>query len=77
MFRNKKKHMDFFCPSLPLSFQLLAVALGLGTCRTQCGDVSVPFPFGLSPGCHLSGFDLTCDTSHTPPRLLLDNGTSR
>lgn len=50
----------------------------LETCRTRCGDVSVPFPFGVSPGCHLPlpGFDLTCDTSHTPPRLLIGNGTS-
>ncbi|KAL6858763.1 hypothetical protein ACP4OV_017765 [Aristida adscensionis] len=45
-------------------------------CNTGCGNISVPYPFGISPGCYLSGFDLTCDTSHNPPRLLLATGTT-
>ncbi|KAL6847393.1 hypothetical protein ACP4OV_023246 [Aristida adscensionis] len=44
-------------------------------CTTSCGDVLVPFPFGIGPGCYLPGFNLTCDTSHVQPRLFLGNGT--
>ncbi|OQU83062.1 hypothetical protein SORBI_3005G069500 [Sorghum bicolor] len=41
-------------------------------CSTSCGDVSVPYPFGFGhSGCYWPGLNLTCDTSHSPPRLLL------
>uniref|UniRef100_A0A0D9XGS7 Protein kinase domain-containing protein n=1 Tax=Leersia perrieri TaxID=77586 RepID=A0A0D9XGS7_9ORYZ len=43
-------------------------------CPTTCGDVTVPFPFGIGAGCYHSdsrGFNLTCDRSTDPPRLLL------
>ncbi|CAO2145866.1 unnamed protein product [Urochloa humidicola] len=54
----------------------LTEQIGLPNCSTTCGDVRVPYPFGISPGCYLAGFNLTCDMSHHPPRLLLDsNGT--
>ncbi|CAL4900572.1 unnamed protein product [Urochloa decumbens] len=43
-----------------------------------CGDVTVPYPFGISDGCFLPGFNLTCDRARNPPRLLLgDDGTPR
>ncbi|KAL6838404.1 hypothetical protein ACP4OV_031649 [Aristida adscensionis] len=47
-------------------------------CRNaRCGDMEVPYPFGITPGCSYPapGFNLTCDTSHAPPRLLLGDGT--
>ncbi|RLM58238.1 putative wall-associated receptor kinase-like 16 [Panicum miliaceum] len=41
-------------------------------CSTTCGGVSVPYPFGIDPGCHLGeSFRLTCNTSLKPPLLLL------
>ncbi|CAO2180132.1 unnamed protein product [Urochloa humidicola] len=49
--------------------------IGLPGCPTSCGNVSVPYPFGISPGCYLEGFNLTCDTSTSSPRLVLGNGT--
>jgi hypothetical protein len=52
--------------------------IGLPGCNTTCGEVDVPYPFGIQPGCYRPGFNLTCDTSrHGSPRLLLGDGTLR
>ncbi|CAL5010261.1 unnamed protein product [Urochloa decumbens] len=45
--------------------------VGRPNCTTRCGGVSVPYPFGIEPGCYLLGFNVTCDTTRTPPLLLL------
>ncbi|KAL6906242.1 hypothetical protein ACP4OV_003843 [Aristida adscensionis] len=45
--------------------------IALPGCPTSCGNVSVPYPFGFSPGCYWPGLNLTCDTTRRPPRLLL------
>ncbi|KAF8769482.1 hypothetical protein HU200_006516 [Digitaria exilis] len=60
--------------------QLPAVGQGLpvglqANCTTICGDLIVPYPFGITAGCYLPGYNLTCDTSHMPPRLFLGDGT--
>ncbi|XP_025791586.1 wall-associated receptor kinase 2-like [Panicum hallii] len=54
--------------------------VGLPNCTTTCGDVPVPYPFGLGPPrCSWPGFNLTCDDAAgrpgAPPRLLLGDGT--
>ncbi|CAL4981971.1 unnamed protein product [Urochloa decumbens] len=41
--------------------------------KDGCGDIRVPYPFGISPGCYRPGFHLTCNTNYNPPRLLLDH----
>lgn len=50
-------------------------------CQTHCGDLKVPYPFGiLSKGnedrnCSLdTGFGITCNTSTNPPKAFIKNG---
>uniref|UniRef100_A0A8I6XSZ1 Protein kinase domain-containing protein n=2 Tax=Hordeum vulgare subsp. vulgare TaxID=112509 RepID=A0A8I6XSZ1_HORVV len=54
-------------------------AMGLPGCETRCGNVSVPYPFGMGPDrCYRSrGFKLTCvdHGSSKIPRLLLGDGS--
>ena len=40
-------------------------------CPDKCGNMSIPFPFGLMPGCFREGFQVTCDHSVDPPRAFL------
>ncbi|TVU05277.1 hypothetical protein EJB05_48435, partial [Eragrostis curvula] len=45
-------------------------------CTRNCGNISIPFPFGVEPRCYVeAGFNLTCDRSHRPPKLFLGDGT--
>nr|CAB3449687.1 unnamed protein product [Digitaria exilis] len=64
--------------ALHLCSDTAAQQVGVGSgppasCATSCGNVSVPYPFGIdaAAGCHLPGFALTCDRTRSPPRLLL------
>ncbi|PUZ68740.1 hypothetical protein GQ55_2G052900 [Panicum hallii var. hallii] len=48
-------------------------------CPDKCGNISIPFPFGMTPGCFREGFQVTCDHSFQPPRAFLaakDGGRS-
>jgi hypothetical protein len=40
-------------------------------CQSKCGNISIPFPFGMKPGCFRDGFQVTCDHSFQPPRAFL------
>ncbi|TVU18217.1 hypothetical protein EJB05_34301, partial [Eragrostis curvula] len=43
-------------------------------CLDKCGNISIPYPFGMEPGCFLPGFHVTCNYSFEPPRLFLAFG---
>uniref|UniRef100_A0ACD5YD72 Uncharacterized protein n=1 Tax=Avena sativa TaxID=4498 RepID=A0ACD5YD72_AVESA len=43
-------------------------------CPDKCGDVHIPYPFGIGPGCYLNpSFNLSCDETTTPPTLRTGN----
>jgi hypothetical protein len=44
-------------------------------CFSSCGNISIPYPFGIEPGCYHDGFNLTCDYSFRHPKLFLGDGT--
>lgn len=47
-------------------------------CQSKCGNLIVPYPFGIGVGvgCSIdSWFDINCTTSSDPPKALLSNGT--
>ncbi|KAK1411309.1 hypothetical protein QVD17_37856 [Tagetes erecta] len=47
-------------------------------CPTKCGDVTVPYPFGIGADCFLNiSFNLTCNTSIEPPKLSFGDGSIR
>ncbi|KAM3344866.1 hypothetical protein P3S68_024575 [Capsicum galapagoense] len=48
-------------------------------CQTKCGNLTVPYPFGIGidAGCSIdSSFDIRCDTSSDPPIAYLYTGYS-
>ncbi|XP_010277641.1 PREDICTED: wall-associated receptor kinase 2-like [Nelumbo nucifera] len=42
-------------------------------CPDKCGNITVPYPFGLGhdPNCYRDGFKLSCNHTFTPPKLLI------
>jgi hypothetical protein len=43
----------------------------LAGCPDKCGDTSIPFPFGMTPGCFRPGFEIVCNNSFLPPRAFI------
>ncbi|CAI9263657.1 unnamed protein product [Lactuca saligna] len=44
-------------------------------CLTQCGNLTVEYPFGIGKGCSLDeSFDLTCNLTYKPPKLFIRSG---
>ncbi|MCL7045608.1 hypothetical protein MKW94_026564, partial [Papaver nudicaule] len=48
-------------------------------CRERCGNVSIPYPFGMDdPNCYSPGFEINCNDSVSPPvaSFISSNGDS-
>ncbi|CAH1445908.1 unnamed protein product [Lactuca virosa] len=44
-------------------------------CLTQCGNLTVQYPFGIGKGCSLDeSFELTCNLTYKPPKLFIGSG---
>ncbi|KAK9073081.1 hypothetical protein SSX86_007403 [Deinandra increscens subsp. villosa] len=54
-----------------------SAATGKSGCQTHCGNLTVAYPFGIGVGSGCSrdaSFDLTCNTTHDPPKLFIKSG---
>ncbi|KAL6319363.1 hypothetical protein AAG906_014037 [Vitis piasezkii] len=51
-----------------------APSLAKQGCVAHCGDVSIPYPFGIGTGCYFNDyFSINCNDSSTPPKPFLNH----
>ncbi|PRQ29916.1 putative protein kinase RLK-Pelle-WAK family [Rosa chinensis] len=61
--------------AVAIADQALPPPQALPECLDHCGNLTVPYPFGIGDGCYLTKkFSLTCNESSQPPTLLWADG---
>ncbi|XP_049366573.1 wall-associated receptor kinase 2-like [Solanum verrucosum] len=74
--------MLLFLPMLAMSIEntnMMSNNMAKPGCQTKCGNLSVPYPFGIGidAGCSIHPiFDIRCNTSSNPPIAYLNTGAT-
>ncbi|CAO2211411.1 unnamed protein product [Urochloa humidicola] len=75
-------------PAIAVTLLQLAVAAAIAVaaaaanvarpgCQSKCGELDIPYPFGITAGCYRPGFKVTCDPkpgAGVAQKLMLNNG---
>nr|CAD1843982.1 unnamed protein product [Ananas comosus var. bracteatus] len=56
-----------------LALQLTSASVALPGCPERCGDVEIPYPFGIGRACSMEGFTLNCTSSNGTHKPFLRN----
>lgn len=77
--------LAILCLQIIVGFPLAAasnvpsqIEIALSNCPDKCGNITIPYPFGIGDKCHYNNpidgiyFKLTCDNSTEPPTLIND-----
>lgn len=58
--------------TIDVQAKVLLSSIAKERCLDRCGELPIPFPFGVGPNCYLEpSFDITCNTSTNPRKAYL------
>ncbi|KAL1542927.1 wall-associated receptor kinase-like 8 [Salvia divinorum] len=59
-------------PYLNGGCQAYSIPVAKPGCQDQCGNLSIPYPFGIGPNCYMDpSFEINCNASTNPPKAYL------
>ncbi|XVE91175.1 hypothetical protein DITRI_Ditri20bG0133200 [Diplodiscus trichospermus] len=65
-------HSSIFLLLLIMKIAVADPPLAKNKCKSRCGNVSIPYPFGIGAKCALnSSFEISCNESSSPPKIFL------